>query len=78
MRGHSEHRRSLPSTCMDALMPRRHGCLGTAMALRYNVHPEHKKGFGPFFISFRYKNLIIILVINRQIHYNHAQFHKRV
>jgi hypothetical protein len=32
-----EPRRSLPSTCTDALMPRRHECLRAAVAPRHNV-----------------------------------------
>ena len=53
-KGHPEHRRSLPSTCMEVLMQRRHGCLGAAMASRHTVHPEHKKEIkhSTCFISF--------------------------
>ncbi|WP_170246309.1 hypothetical protein [Colwellia hornerae] len=37
-----EHIPSLASTCKEALMQWRHGCLRTAMPPRYTVHPEAK------------------------------------
>ncbi len=38
-----ENPRSLPSTCRDALMPRRQGYLRVTLATRHTVHLEHRR-----------------------------------